>query len=58
MTAESIAELDLVDELRRLFGCDPERVRFFERTPLTAALSNGFGADTIIESAIMYPERV
>jgi len=58
MSTDAVAHLDAVTELRRLFDCDPERVRFFDRSPLTTALSNGFGTGTIIENAIMYPERV
>jgi GT2 family glycosyltransferase len=58
LTSAVAAGRDPVVELRRLFGCDPERVRFFERSPLTAALAEGFGSATVVEGAVMYPERV
>lgn len=52
----TVPDRDPVTELRRLFACDPERVRFFERSALTSALAEGFGA--VVDGAVMYPERV
>jgi hypothetical protein len=41
-----------------VFGCEPTRVQFYERSSIADELSASFGAGTVIEGWMLYPESV